>query len=71
MEVRTMTSTACCQQLLQSRPLQLTSVLLLSAEKLLNLVTNFTIRNLDIVLGLSVISHKGEETIIRDVKLMM
>jgi len=48
---------------------RLTSILLIGAEKLLNLVTNFTIRNLDIILGLAVIGHKGEESIVGDIEL--
>jgi hypothetical protein len=50
---------------------QLTGVLLLDGEKLLNLVTNFSVRNLDIILSLSVFSHQGKESIVRDIKLLI
>ena len=39
-------------------------------EKLLDLVTGFTIWNLDIILGGTVIRHEGEETVISDIKLI-
>ena len=48
---------------------QLTSVLLLFMEELLNLLTNITIRDLDIILSFAIIGHQREETIIRDIKL--
>ena len=48
---------------------RLTGVLLISAEKLLDLLTNFTIWHLDIILGGTVVRHKGQETIVSDVKL--
>lgn len=47
----------------------LTGVLLIGAEKLLDLVTNFTFWHLDIILGRPIIGHKGQETIISDIEL--
>jgi hypothetical protein len=40
-------------------------------EKSLDLLTNLTLGNLDVVLGLAVIGHQGEETIVRDIKLFI
>ena len=49
---------------------KLTSVFLLGFEELLDLFTNFSIRNLYIVLSLAVVSHKIQKAIIRDIKLL-
>ena len=49
--------------------LRLTGVLILLLEKLLNLVTNIAIRNLDIVLCGAVLGHEVEETVV-DVDLV-
>jgi hypothetical protein len=48
---------------------KLTGVLLFGGEELVDLLTNFSIGNLDIVLGLTIIGHQGEETIVRDIEL--
>lgn len=48
---------------------KLTGVLLLLLEELVDLVTDFTVGELDIVLGVAVVVHEGEETIVGDVKL--
>jgi len=50
---------------------RLTGVLLLDMEKSLNLLANLTLGNLDVVLGLAVIRHQGEEAIIRNIKLFI
>ena len=47
----------------------LTGVLLVNTEKLVDLVTDFTIRHLDVALGVTVIVHEGEETIVGDIEL--
>lgn len=47
----------------------LTGVLLLSLEKLDNLVTNITVGHLDIVLDVAIVVHEREETVIGDVNL--
>jgi len=47
----------------------LTGILLVSGEKLVNLLSNLSIGNLDIILGLAIISHQGKETIIGDIEL--
>lgn len=47
----------------------LTGVLSLFDEKLLDLVANFALGNLDVVLGGAVIRHEREETVVRDIKL--
>jgi hypothetical protein len=47
----------------------LTGVLSILLEELLDLVTNFTIWNLDIVLGGAVVVHEGEEAVVSDIKL--
>lgn len=48
---------------------ELTGVLLLLLKKLLDPVTNLSVGNLDVVLGLTVVGHQREETIVRNVKL--
>lgn len=45
-----------------------TGLLVVLAEKLLDLVTNFTVGELDIVLGGAVFVHKGKEAVV-DVEL--
>jgi hypothetical protein len=47
----------------------LTSVLAVLLEELLNLVTDLTIWDLDIVLGGAVVVHEGEKIVIGDVEL--
>jgi len=44
------------------------SILLLLLEELVNLLTNLSIRNLDVILGLAIIGHQGKESIVRDIK---
>ena len=48
----------------------LTSVLLLGMKESLDLLANLTLRNLNIVLGLTIIRHQREESIIRDIELL-
>jgi len=48
---------------------KLTGVLLLLGEQALDLVTDLTFGHLDIVLGLAVLAHEGEEAIVGDVEL--
>ena len=47
----------------------LTGVLALLVEKLVKLVTDLAVGNLDVVLGGTIIGHEGEETIVSDVEL--
>jgi len=47
------------------------SILLIAAEKLLDLSTNFAIGNLNIVLGVTVVTHKVKETIIRNIQKLV
>lgn len=47
----------------------LTDVLALINEELVDLVTNLTIGELDVVLGGAVVRHEGKETILRNVDL--
>lgn len=47
----------------------LTGVLLLLLEQLVDLVANLTVWDLDIILGVTVVVHEGEETIVGDVEL--
>lgn len=49
---------------------QLTSVFLFSAEELLDLVADLSIRNLDIILGSAVIRHERKEVIVSDIQLV-
>jgi hypothetical protein len=48
---------------------QLTGVLLLSSKKLIDLLANLTLRDFNIILGLTIISHQREESVIRDIEL--
>jgi hypothetical protein len=47
----------------------LTGVLAILLEELPDLVAGLTVGNLDIVLGGSVVRHKGEEVVISDIEL--
>lgn len=47
----------------------LTGDLLLNLEQLVNLLANLSIGDLDIVLGVAIIVHEGEETIVGDIDL--
>jgi len=46
-------------------------ILLLGSEELINLLANFSIGNLHIILGLTIVSHQGKETIIRDIEKLV
>jgi len=46
-------------------------ILLFFGEELGNLLANFSIRNLDIVLSLAIISHQRKEAIVRDIKKLV
>lgn len=46
-----------------------TGVLVLLVEHLVDLITELTVGELDIVLGGAIIGHQGEETIISDIEL--
>lgn len=48
---------------------QLTGVLLLDLEKLVDLLTNLAIGHLHIILGVTVVVHEGEKAVIRNVEL--
>lgn len=48
---------------------KLTDVLLLITEHALNTGTNVVVGELDVVLGVTVVLHEGEETIVGDVEL--
>jgi hypothetical protein len=47
----------------------LTGILLVGAEKLLNLLADFAVGHLDIVLGGTVVRHEGQEPVVSDVEL--
>ena len=47
----------------------LTGVLLIFPEKLLDLVTDLAVWHFDIILGVTVIGHQGQEIIIGNVEL--
>ena len=49
--------------------LELTGVLLLLNEELVDSVTDLVLGDLDVVLGGAVVKHEGEETIVSDVEL--
>jgi hypothetical protein len=69
MAVRTMTSGAMSVVSQRWLVCELTGVLALLGEELVDLVANFTIGNLDIVLGGAVVGHEGEETIVSNIEL--
>lgn len=48
----------------------LTGVLLVNLEELVDLVANLTVGHLDVVLGVTIIVHEGEEAIVGDVELL-
>jgi hypothetical protein len=48
---------------------QLTGVLALLVEELVDLVANLTIGNLNVVLGGTIVGHEGKETVVGNVKL--
>lgn len=48
---------------------KLTGVLLLSLEETGDLLTNLTIGQTDVVLGVTIIAHEGKETIVSNVEL--
>jgi hypothetical protein len=52
-----------------SSALALTGVLAVLVEHLGNLLANFAVGELDIVLGGAVIGHEGEETVVGDIDL--
>ena len=47
----------------------LTGVLLLGGEETGDLVTDLTVGHANVILGLAVIAHQRQETVVRDVKL--
>ena len=49
--------------------LVLTGILLLLTEELVDLFTNLTLWNLDIILGGTVLGHEGEKAVVGDVEL--
>jgi len=65
-----MTSVRACKRIsFVPFPAALTGVLVLLVEKLVNLVTNLAIWDLDIVLGGTVVGHEGKETVVSDIEL--
>jgi len=48
---------------------RLTSVLAILGEHLVDLVTDFAIGKLDIILGGAVVRHEGEEAVVSNVEL--
>jgi len=50
--------------------MRLTGILAILGEHLGDLLTDFTVGKLDIVLGGAVIGHQGQETVIGNVKLL-
>lgn len=46
-----------------------TEVLLLLFEKLFDPITKFAFGDLHVVLGVTVVGHEGEKSVVRDVKL--
>jgi len=46
-----------------------TGIFLIGAEEFLNLIPNFSFRNLDVILSLAIISHERKESVVRDIQL--
>jgi hypothetical protein len=67
--VRTMTSGRISLDANLHLSIQLTGVLALLGEELVDLVANLTLGELDIILGGAVLRHEGEETVVSNVKL--
>jgi hypothetical protein len=70
MAVRTMTSVYMLAMGIARDLRALTSVLVLVGEELGDLVTDLTVRKLDIVLGGAVVRHEGEEAIVGHIQLV-
>ena len=51
------------------REANITGILLVSGEKLVNLLSNISLGDLNIILGLTIISHQGKETIVGNIEL--
>jgi len=66
--VKTMTSVV-VSHAFSDHWLVLTGVLLLLTEELVDLFTNLTLWNLDIILGGTVVGHEGEKAVVGDVEL--
>ena len=70
MEVRTMTSGGyqrfSCYG--KENP-KLTGIFLINAEELLNLLTNLTVGDLDVILRVTIVGHEREESVVRDIEL--
>ena len=47
----------------------LTSVLAVLGKELVDLIADFTVGNLDIVLGGAIVGHEGEEAVVGDIEL--
>ena len=67
--VKTMTSDRELAMCTDSALTKLTSIILLFSEHFGDLVTNFTVWDLDIILGATIFRHQREETIIGDIEL--
>jgi hypothetical protein len=69
MAVRTMTSGELSATFTVSTVSRLTGVLALLVEHLVDLVTDFAVGELDVVLGGAVVGHEGEEAVVGNVNL--
>jgi hypothetical protein len=69
MAVRTMTSAIISNCATVPSAHQLTGVLAILVEELVDFLANLAIGELDIVLGGTVIRHEGEETIVGNIEL--
>ena len=66
--VKTMTSASVSRAFSEGLDVP-TGVLLLLAEELGDLLANFTVGNLDVILGSTVFGHEGEEAVVGNVEL--
>ena len=46
-----------------------TGIFLFFAEELVDLLSNLTIRDLDVVLGVAIVTHEGKKVVLRNIEL--
>ena len=56
---------------MRNHGLRLTGILLVGTEEFFDLLTNFTLGHLDIILGGTVVRHERQKAIISDIELLV
>ena len=49
----------------------LTSILLLCSEETINLIADFALWDLDVILGIAIVRHQGKKAVAGDIKLLL